>query len=450
MTSCPHAAAHASTGPDGDASPDAGLDATGPCGMSRRSLLKAGGALGVLGAMGTAIPAWAWNSSQSVAGGNLATIPPETVWDPAADAVVHRLFRDEGIGRIDELNALLRPWRRNGDPLPDGLPADLVAFIEEARTPPAWLDRDKLADGFDFYELRGTYTGVLYGLGSGIMSCAIPDEARAVYHSKGGEDMRDRVAKTAKLGYDVGTENAFEPDGEMIATCIKTRLTHSAVRYLITSSPRWNAGADGAAAPISQRDLMITWHSLATFINRTLEDWNVTSTAAQDNGFLHVWQVTAHFLGIDDVYIPATWADARMQSDQTLDPVLGATPEGVALTDILLGLISEYDLGLSRDGMNAFARYMVGSNRAGERIGDMLEIPPHPMWDRGVEYSWPWFVASREQGTRFPGSNRMYYFFDEMLRMGVLWGLQEGPPSSINIEMPTANRSESTYPTGSY
>ena len=57
----------------------------------------------------------------------------------------------------------------------------------------------------------------------------------------------------------------------MIVTCIKTRLTHSAVRYLITSSPRWQAGGD-IPAPISQRDLMITWHSLATFIHRTLGD----------------------------------------------------------------------------------------------------------------------------------------------------------------------------------
>jgi hypothetical protein len=30
------------------------------------------------------------------------------------------------------------------------------------------------------------------------MSCAIPDEARAVHHSKGGEDMSDRVRKTAE------------------------------------------------------------------------------------------------------------------------------------------------------------------------------------------------------------------------------------------------------------
>lgn len=422
--------------------------------VSRRSVLMGGGALTVLGVLGPATSAWAWNSRQSVAGGDLETVPPENVWDPEADAVVHRLFEEEGIGRIDELNELLRPWRRNGQDLPAGLPADLAAFIEDARRAPSWLDRGKLADGFDFYELRGNYTGTLYGLGSGIMSCAIPDEARAVYHSKGGEDMRDRVAKTAKLGYDVGTENAFDPDGEMIATCIKTRLTHSAVRHLITSSARWQDGPGGEGgsipAPISQRDLMITWHSLATFIHRTLGEWRVDVTPAHSAGFLHVWQVTAHYLGIDDVYIPATWSDAVHQSDQTLDPVLGATPEGVALAEILLSLVEEYDLGLTRPALDAMARFLVGSNRAGESIADMLEIPRQPFLDRSIESGWPWFIAAREHGARFPGSNRLYWTFDEILRLGVLWGLQEGPPSSINIEMPTANRAEESYPTGSY
>ena len=417
--------------------------------LSRRNLLKGGGALGVLSALGSAAPAWAWNTERSVAGGDLETVPPENVWDPEADAVVHRLFAEEGITRIDELNALLRPWRRNGQALPAGLPADLAAFIEDARTAPAWLDRQRLADGFDFYELRGTYTGILYGLGSGIISCAIPDEARAVYHSKGGEDMRDRVAKTAKLGYDVGTQNAFEPDGEMIVTCIKTRLTHSAVRYLITSSPRWQDGGD-QPAPISQRDLMITWHSLATFIHRTLDAWDVHSSGAQEDGFLHVWQVTAHFLGIDDQYIPATWSDARYQSDLTLDPVLAPTPEGVALADILLDLASTVDGGVSRPQLEAMARYMTGTNNTGVAIGDMLEITERPYWEQSIRSGWPWFVRSREYGTWFPGSNRLYWSFDEMLRQGVLWGLQEGPPSTIHIEMPTANRSEDSYPTGSY
>jgi hypothetical protein len=412
--------------------------------MSRRSVLKAGGALGLLGAVGSAVPAWAWSSSQSVAGGSLQTVPPELVWDPEADAVVHGLFAERGISGIAELNALLRPWHRNDQPLPAGLPADLVAFVEGARQEPPWLDRAKLADAFAFYELRGTYTGILYGLGSGMMSCAIPDEARAVYHSKGGEDMQDRVSKTAKLGYDIGHVDAFGPSGEMIVTCIKTRLAHSGVRHLITSSPRWQQQGD-APAPISQRDLIITWHSLATFIHRTLEDWKVPVTPAHSEGFLHVWQVTAHHLGIEDVYIPATWADAGHQSDQTLDPVLGSTPEGIALAKVLLSLASDYDLGLTRPLLTSMARYMTGTNNAGQSIGDMLELPRSPALDRGIEHGWPLFVATKELGASLPLSNRLYWTFDELLRLGLLWGLNGGP-GPITIEIPTANRSASSYP----
>ena len=388
------------------------------------------------------VPTWAWNSSRSVAGGRLKTVPPELVWDPAADAVVHRLFEEEGITRIEELNALLRPWHQNGQALPAGLPTDLVAFIEDARQEPPWLDRSKLADAFEFYELRGSYTGLLYGLGSGIMSCAIPDEARAVYHSKGGEDMRDRITRTAKLGYDIGTENAYAPDGEMMVTCIKVRLTHSAVRHLITSSPRWQDGSD-VPAPISQRDLMITWHSLATFINRTLDAWNVDVATAHREGFLHLWQVTAHYLGVRDVYIPATWADAQYQSDLTLDSVLAPTSEGISLADTLLSMAGTD--GPSRDAVNAMARYMVGTNNAGQSIGDMLDIPADPNWDRSVENGWPWFVAARERGVTFPGADSLYWTFDELLRLATLWGLNGGP-GPIYIEMPTANRSEASYP----
>jgi hypothetical protein len=416
--------------------------------ISRRGFLKAGGAMGVLGALRPISPAWAWNTSQSVAGGDLATLPPEDVWDAPADAIVHRVFTEQGVEGIADLNARLRPWHQNGQALPEGLPADLVAFIEEARRPPAWLDRDRLAAGFDFYELRGTYTGILYGLGSGIMSCAIPDEARAVFHSKGGEDMRDRVSKTAKLGYDIGTRNAFEPDGEMIATCIKTRLAHAAVRHLITSSNRWQGGGS-IPAPISQRDLMITWHSLATFIHRTLRSWGVRSPAEQEDGYLHVWQVTAHYLGVQDVYIPATWPDAELQSDQTLDAVLGPTPEGIELAKVLVNLASEaasnLDLGLTRTLITSMARNTVGTNRAGESIADMLQLQKNPVLDPLVQNGWPGFIAMKEMGARFPGANRMYWSFDELLRLGVRWGTSGGF-GPVYIEMATANRSEASYP----
>ena len=149
-------------------------------------------------------------------------------------------------------------------------------------------------------------------------------------------------------------------------------------------------------------------------------------------------------LGIADEYIPATWADAEAQSDLTLDAVLAPTHEGIALADTLLSLLSEYDQGASRPMLNAMARYMTGTNRAGESVADMLEIPEDPFWDEGVRNGWPWFVRAREGGLSFPLSPQLYWSFDELLRQGMLFGLNGGP-GPIYIEIPTANRSEDSY-----
>nr|MDT0664453.1 DUF2236 domain-containing protein [Micromonospora sp. DSM 115978] len=121
------------------------------------------------------------------------------MWDPEADPVVASLLDHGDVARV---NDLLRTWKKNGQPLPAGLPADVRDFMEQARQLPSWVDHGKLATAFDFNQKRGLYLGVLYGLASGMMSTVIPQEARAVYYSQGGADMKDRISKTAKLGYD--------------------------------------------------------------------------------------------------------------------------------------------------------------------------------------------------------------------------------------------------------
>ena len=136
---------------------------------------------------------------------------PAWVWDDEADPLVADLITRGDVPRVNEL---LRTWTKNGQPLPDGLPADLRDFMEQARRLPSWASPAKLAAAVEFNKKRGLYLGLLYGLGSGMMTTAIPHEARAVYYSKGGADMKDRISKTAKLGYDIGSLNAYQPDGE--------------------------------------------------------------------------------------------------------------------------------------------------------------------------------------------------------------------------------------------
>ncbi|MBJ8345486.1 oxygenase MpaB family protein [Antrihabitans sp. YC2-6] len=402
--------------------------------VNRRNVLKAGGALGVLGAFAVATPAaarspWTWSPAGSVLGSGDGA-DPRTVWDAEADPLVASLLDRGDVPRVNEL---LRTWTKNGQPLPDGLPADLRDFMEHARQLPPWTDQQKLATAFRFNEKRGTYLGVLYGFASGMMSTVIPKEARAVYYSKGGANMKARISKTAKLGYDIGTRNAYQPDGEMIVTCLKTRLVHAAVRHLLPQSPHW-VDAAPEDIPISQNDMMVTWHSLPTTVMRTLQQWKVPVPADESNAFLHSWQLSAHMLGIEDQYIPASWQQADSQAAQVLDPILAPTPEGIKLADILLDLGAGLDLTLlSRPVLGALTRFALG-----DQVADWLQIPREPVWSPLLDVAWDPYIAVREGILPMPLAPEAYWTFDEILRQFVLLYMSELRP--ISIEIPQTNR----------
>ncbi|WP_298441559.1 oxygenase MpaB family protein [Gordonia sp. (in: high G+C Gram-positive bacteria)] len=398
--------------------------------LNRRTVVRGGAALGAgaLLAAGQASP-WTWSPAASVPGAGTGA-DPRTTWDPECDEIVAELARR---GRIPEVNALLRSWTQNGQPLPAGLPADLRDFLTRARRPPAWTDPGKLAAATAFNAKRGTYLGALYGFASGMMSTVIPHEARAVYYSWGGAAMKDRISKTAKLGYDIGTSNAYQSTGEMTVTCIKTRLAHSGVRALLPKSPYWAASAE-QKLPISQADMMVTWHSLPTTVMRLLKVWQVPVDDAESAGFLHSWQLAGHYLGIRDEYLPATWAAARAQAKQMLDPVLAPTPEGIKLADMLLNLGHELDLSLlSRGVLGALTRFMLG-----DTIADWLRIPREPVWTPLLETSWGPFIAVREGLLEIGTPPAIYWTFDEILRQFVLLYMSE-LRLPINIAIPTQN-----------
>ncbi|MEV0590541.1 oxygenase MpaB family protein [Nonomuraea cavernae] len=401
--------------------------------LSRRKMLISGGALGALGALGMASPAearalaaWTWAPSGSMAGTGAGT-DPRWVWDEEADPLVASLIDR---GAVPEVNRLLWNWTRNDQPLPDGLPGDLKAFMERARQLPSWADQGKLNTAAQFNKSRGLYLNLLNGVGGGMLSTAIPKEARAVYYSKGGADMEDRVAKTSILGFAVGALNAYRPDGSCVVESVKTRLVHAAVRHLLQQSPHW-----GGDIPISQEDMLVTWHTLPTFAMRKMLEWQVPINPADSEAYLHVWQVTAHMLGIKDEYLPATWAAANAQSDQILPRNMGPTPEGVELTDILLGQLAEQTSpgSISRPLCNALARYLVG-----DQVADWDGIRREPVWGPLISSAWPKLVKFREGLIPLPLVPSVAWVIDEAVRQYILFFLTKG--KETKIEIPTTNR----------
>ncbi|MCE7003018.1 DUF2236 domain-containing protein [Kibdelosporangium philippinense] len=401
-------------------------------GFSRRKMLIVSG--GVLGGLGMAGPAEASGSGlgagESGHGAGVSEADgsdPRWVWDPDADPVAAGILDR---GQVPEVNRLLRTWTRNDQPLPAGLPADLRAFVEQARNLPTWAEQSTLDRAAGFVENKGTYLILLYGLGGGMLSCAIPNEARAVYYSKGGADLKDRAAKTGKLGYDIQEPNAFRPDGHLLVTAVKTRLVHAAVRHLLPQSPYWKQGI-----PISQNDMLVTWHTLPTFVMRKLTEWRVRITPAESAAFLHVWRVTAHMLGIQDHFIPATWEAVNAQSKQVLDPALARTREGVDLADQILTISAKgiTPSGSTRPLLNALARYLVG-----DHVADLAAIPREPVWGPLVRTGFPAWVALRENLTLLPLVPKIAWTIDEAVRKYILFYLSGG--KQIDIEIPDTNR----------
>ncbi|MFG2512432.1 oxygenase MpaB family protein [Streptomyces sp. NPDC048584] len=394
--------------------------------LSRRKALSLGVALGLV-SVASPVPAWASTGS---ANGAAPGTGPEWIWDDAADPLMASMI--DG-GHVPAINTAWASWVDNNDPLPSGLPAEFAAYLRQVNRMPSWADPAKLARAADFNRRKDTYLFMLYGLGSGIMSTVIPREAKSVYWSAGGADMQDRAAKTFTFGYDLSQRGAFEPTGQFVVTANKTRVVHAAVRHLLPQSPHWKAVAD-ETIPISAADILVTFHSLGTFVHRKLLDWRIPYPAADQEAFLHSWQVAVNLLGVPYEHIPRTWAEAEAQSARVLTPILTPSTEGIALAEELLGLTAQIDLGVTRGFLNEFVRYVLS-----DEVGDWLGLRRDYAAAALVRTVWPAFILFREGlSPVMPGT---FYMFDQFIRALAMLFLNKGSSGATTpITIPTGNR----------
>ncbi|MCS3781373.1 oxygenase MpaB family protein [Tsukamurella ocularis] len=265
------------------------------------------------------------------------------------------------------------------------------------------------------------------------MMSVIPRESRAVYWSAGGADMKDRIAKTYRLVYDQIAVGAYGPSGRAATTAVKVRLTHGAVRHLLPQSPHWTKGAD-QPKPISQADMMVTWHTLATMGMRIMRNWGVHLPQDEIDGLLHSWQVNGHMLGIRDEYIPSSWDQAERQAQKDLDSIMGPTPEGVKIANMLVDLGRDLDARIvSRPAIEAFTRYSLG-----DKLTDWMQLPPQPLYQGLLTVAWPTYVAIREGGlTQAALPPELYHQMDQIANTFELVYLGGFRP--ITIAIPTGN-----------
>ena len=398
--------------------------------LTRRRVLTLGAALGLAGtATAASTPkAWAWSSKGSIAATDTTT-DPFSVWDTAADPVAAALLEN---GQVPAVNTAFQSWIYNSDPLPAGLPASLTAYLEQVNTLPSWANPSLLAQAEVFNQSVSNFLFVSYGLGSGMLSTVIPQEAVNVYYSAGGADMKARAAKTFTFGYDLTTPQAFGPSGSFIVTANKTRLVHSAVRWLLPTSTAWEAVTTDSP-PISNGDILRTFHSTATFAYSNLQKWGVPVSSSNATAWLHSWQVALALLGVQEQFIPQTWADCVEQSAQILTPDLAPTSQGLFLAQTLLGYIETPLAGVDTGFISEFVRYLVGN-----QVANWLELPVDLISRAIIDVAWPLFVLfDMGLSSIAPEAGDT---FDSLLKGVALLFLDNGTSSSyVPITIPSGN-----------
>ena len=290
------------------------------------------------------------------------------VADPHADEAVAAILGAGDAGgrlrRVDDLNAVIRTWQDNvgvASWRPDarlaaaGIGEPLQRYVTAAQPLPPWADPARIARAETMFMDYGALSVTMLFCSS-LPECYVVPDLAAVLHTTGQLEARTehRIRTTGAMIFPVMMSGGLtRPDGGGIAQILKVRLIHAMVRNLILrSSPEaaiaamrssGNAAAipplddvrqddsmqralhvhgwdlEASALPNNQEELAYTLLTFSYVFLRSMRRLGIAFTRAQEEDYLHTWNVAGHFLGIRRELMVDTMGEAaelfaRMQA----------------------------------------------------------------------------------------------------------------------------------------
>jgi ER-bound oxygenase mpaB/B'/Rubber oxygenase, catalytic domain len=323
------------------------------------------------------------------------------------------------VERLQHLTAatqLLSTWTSNAAIVNWSPPAGSTAaphvvsalrrYLDAGRALPAWADANKIAVGENVFTGHGPLA-VMSLFCASLPDCYIQPKASAVLTISGQltTNADYRIRSTAAMVFPVMLRGGLTTgEGIGIAQTLKVRLIHATIRNLILhgapeamvnaiipplSNPTpngplmagttpmlpmhaaflangWNVARDGI--PNNQEQLVFTLLTFHFVFLRALRTLGIGLPAAQEEAYLHCWNVVGYVLGIEERWMPSTYADAEklfldIQNTCLADPVFpGGTDARPALTGALIDyMAASIPLKLLKPFPSLFTRYLCGT-----------------------------------------------------------------------------------------
>ncbi|WP_448519793.1 oxygenase MpaB family protein [Rhodoflexus sp.] len=293
--------------------------------------------------------------------------------DQPADAFIALLLEDNP----KEALATLHRWADERDtPLPLMLYPEHPFWLHYAQMPD-WANDQQIRTGRNFFKQHAEDVMLLLGFLSLPYCYAAADGAKVLYRSQRIiEDTRRRLAETAQFVLAAHNEDIFSLAQPAIPQpmrmLITVRLMHAAVRYHIRRSGKWNNRLWGV--PINQEDMAGTNLAFSFIVIQGLRKIGHAVAYEQAAGFIHLWNVIGHFLGVQEQLLPTDERTAARLEQAIAKRQFKPSPEGTALTRALIESI-EQNVNASvlmrlKGFVPSYMRFLLG-----DAVADLLEIP---------------------------------------------------------------------------
>jgi len=297
--------------------------------------------------------------------------------DPAADHLVAALTAS---GELPRVNSLLREWQYNDQPLPSGLPADVVSFVSAARQLPSWADTTRIAAAAAWGDANKPYLSLAYSMGVSTDAFTYPILASVFDPNVGVPfDFQKRLIGSLKLISGVYDPTAFGPHGQLIPDLVKVRLMHAAVRDYLDAD-HWDTARWGVA--VSQEAMLVETWLFGLYSLTVMQHFGVTVPPDIASDFLLAWRVEGWMLGVPAGAMPADMSTATQLFYQLAARDEGPSPQGRYLLNAFLSQAGDY---LSGPGGADIAPIIAATVHCvlGDRLAAMIDVPAS-LWDDEV------------------------------------------------------------------
>lgn len=300
------------------------------------------------------------------------------IGDPELDGIMAELKQS---GQVDLVNDLLQRMVANHATIPTELPDNIEAWLTQAVVLPADVDRERLAKSSAFFVEHGALITLILSTAA-LVTCYAGSKGSKVltFSYRMGQNPYHRIAETGQFVLLVMDPDGFEAEGQAITTCLKVRLMHAAVRYLVRRTGKWDEPSLGV--PICQEDTLGTLMVFSAGVLEGLRRLGATISEQDAEDYYYGWQVIGRLMGIIPEAIPATVAEATAVAHFIAQRQFGPSPEGVLLTRSLINMHSDLIPGTMFDGIvPALIRHI-----AGDEVADWMEVP-QTRWQKAMTHA---------------------------------------------------------------